>query len=101
MISISKEDVKLIKAFVENKPLMEAVRRVMTAKIYEHGGVKTSTTNFVFPIHTAMDDKSNADFGEKVRVMVQALYEVDNAFQAMVLGVRATEQKKPKEEEAR
>ena len=100
-MNISKEDLKLIKSFVDNKPLMEAVRRAMTAKIYEQGGIETSTTNFVFPLHTAMDSKSNAEFGEKVRVIVQALYELENSFQAMVMGVAATDKKKPKENEAR
>lgn len=100
-MNISKDDLKLIKAFVDNKPLMEAVRRAMTAKIYEQGGVKTSTTNFVFPIHTATDDKSNAEFGEKVRVMIQALYEIENSFQAMVMGVEAAKPKAPLENEAR
>lgn len=97
MITISKDDKKLLKMFVDNKPLMEAVKRVMTAKIYEHGGVKNSTTNFIFQMPLNIDD---AEYGRKTKIMVQALIEVENAYQAMVLGTAETP-KKPKEEENR
>jgi hypothetical protein len=97
-MTISKEDKALIKTFVDNKPLMEAVRRAMTAKIYEHGGVKSSTVNFIFQMPLTL---SNAEYGEKAKVMVQALVELENSFQAMVLGVAAPEAKKETKNEAR
>lgn len=95
---ISKDDKALIKQFVDNKPLMEAVRRVMVSKIYEHGGVKASTKNFVFAFNVGEDD---ALYGRKVKVIVQAMVEVENAFQEMVLAVAPPAPAASKENEAR
>jgi hypothetical protein len=78
----SSEDQNLIKTFVANKPLMEAVHRVMVSKIYEQGGVETYNTNFVFALNQTEDDSV---FGRKVKVIVQAMVELEKAFKDMVL----------------
>jgi hypothetical protein len=95
---ISKDDKALIKQFVDNKPLMEAVRRAMTDKIYGQGGIKTGTKNFVFALDTGMD---SAEYGRKVQVLVQAMVEIENAFQAMVFAVAPEAVPASKENEAR
>jgi hypothetical protein len=81
---ISKEDENLLKTFVANKPLVEAVRRAIVSKIYDQGGVDNYKQNFVFALNQAEDD---VVYGRKVKVMVQALVELEKAFQDMVLAV--------------
>jgi hypothetical protein len=82
---ISKDDKALIKQFVSNKPLMEVVRRMMVSKIYEQGGVENSTTNFVFGLD--MSKLDDAAYGQKVKVIVQAMLELETAFKEMVAEV--------------
>ncbi len=82
MISITKEEKALLKSFIENKELVALVRRALTEKIYEQGNIKNSGRNFVFSLDLANDD---ATYGNKIKTVVKALYEVEEAFQAMTL----------------
>ena len=77
---ISKSDKPLIKSFVDNKPLMEAVRRVLTQKIYEHGTVNNPNKNFVFSLKL---EQSDEEYGRKAKLIVQSLIVVEEAFNDM------------------
>lgn len=90
---ISNSDKPLIKSFVDNKPLMKAVRRVITSKIH--------TENFIFDLHSKLGvTMTDEEYGCKIRVQVQALIELDRAFQEMTLAV-APEEPVSTENEAR
>lgn len=74
------EERQLIKSFVENKPLFEAVKRIILSGIFEQGTGENIGRNWVLNVDMAMDDEKYGQF-IKARAIGQAL--VEQSFNAM------------------
>lgn len=76
---LSKDDKKLIKQFVENEAMCNAVRKVLLQGIYREGGKELSfaTFNWVYGVDQEMP---NAEYGALVKVIAKANSLVQSAF---------------------
>ncbi|MBS4082923.1 MAG: hypothetical protein KGZ73_05180 [Rhizobiales bacterium] len=77
---MTKEERDLIKSFIENKPLVKAVKSILLQGIYPDANSKALSLHWVFNINPHLDD---AEFGRHVKVTAEALRTVEAAFTQM------------------
>lgn len=71
---MTNEDKRLIIAFAENKPMFEAVRRVLLAGMV---GEDFASKNWVFALDRSQSDSA---FGKDVKIAMKALEWIERGF---------------------
>lgn len=74
---MSDEEKSLIKAFVQNQPMFEAVRRTLLIGMIGKDGTDFTKNNWVFGIKK---DQTDAAFAKEVKVTMKALEWINAGF---------------------
>lgn len=90
---LNKDEKVLVKAFVENKPMYEAVKKALLFKLIRGIDFAEQTSHWVFSLDRALDDVT---YGKVVKMLAQAQTELREAIDNLESeAVDAVEEKAP------
>jgi hypothetical protein len=90
---LNKDEKVLVRAFVENKPMYEAVKKALMFKLIRDINFEEQTSHWVFSLDRALDDET---YGKVVKMLAQAQTELREAIDNLESeATEAVEEKAP------
>lgn len=100
---LTESEKQSVIAFCANKPMFDAVKKVLLATIYHQGIVRKGEAltefNWVFSITNSIEPKSDEQLGQELRASIAALNYLKGGFERL-LEFKVDEPKKPKKNPA-